>query len=190
MEKPSAKSVLFDNAMRLFRQHGYENVTILQICRASKVTRNAFYYYFDSKDALLSSYFDNVTDFTEALLADIQVFPNDWDKLWYIFEAHVKQMEKEGLSICRALIKVNIDGNGEFLTKYYVSETVTIPLLRSCQSSGQVRNMMEPSRLIYLATRMITGILMTWCCKSGQFDLLASSKEAFRVLLSPLENEV
>jgi AcrR family transcriptional regulator len=190
MEKTSAKTVLFDKAMELFRRHGYDNVTIQKICKASNVTRNAFYYYFDSKDGLLSSYFENIPDFTETLLADIQTFPNDWEKLWYIFEAHLKLMENEGLSICRALIKVNVDGNGEFLTKYYVSETVTIPLLRSCQSSGLVRNMMEPRALIYLATRMIAGILLTWCCKSGQFDLIASSKEAFSVLLSPVGNEV
>lgn len=189
MEKTSAKTVLFNKAMELFRRHGYDNVTIQQICRESHVTRNAFYYYFDSKDALLSSYFENIPDFTEALLAKVPAFPNDWERLWYIFEAHIKLIENEGLSICRAFIKVNIDGNGEFLTKYYVSETVTIPLLRSCQQSGKVRNLMEPSQLIYLATRMIAGILLAWCCKSGQFDLTASSKEAFCVLLSPIEGE-
>jgi len=175
--------------MRLFRQHGYENVTILQICRASNVTRNAFYYYFDSKDALLSSYFDNVPDFTEALLEKLEAVPSDLEKLWSIFEAHVKRIEDEGLSICRAFIKVSIDGNGEFLTKYYVSETVTIPLLRSCQSTGQVKNKMEASRLIYLATRMIAGILLAWCCKNGQFDLIGSSREAFLSLLAPPEAE-
>ncbi len=189
MEKLSAKAVLFDSALRLFRQHGYENVTILQICRASKVTRNAFYYYFDSKESLLSSYFDNVPDFTESLLGRLADFPCDLDKLWFIFEAHLKRMEDEGLSICRALIKANIDGNGEFLTKYYVSETVTIPLLRNCQMTGQVKNMMEASRLIYLTTRMIAGILLTWCCKNGQFDLLGSSREAFCTLLNPTEVE-
>ena len=189
MEKPSAKSVLFENAMKLFRQHGYENVTILQICRASDVTRNAFYYYFSSKEDLLSSYFDNVPDFTETLLKKLKTLPNDLEKLWFIFEEHIKRIENEGLSICRAFIKVNIDGNGDFLTKYYVSETVTIPLLRSCQNSGQVKNMLEASKLIYLATRMIAGILLAWCCKNGQFDLLGSSREAFRALLAPLESE-
>lgn len=189
MEKTSAKIILFDRAMELFRKNGYDNVTIQQICSEANVTRNAFYYYFDSKEALLSSYFENIPNFTETLLANVLALPNDWEKLWYLFEAHLRLVENEGLSICRAFMKVNIDGNGEFLTKYYVSETVTIPLLCSCQNSGLIRNMMEPSQLIYLATRMMAGIMLTWCCKNGEFDLINNSREAFRVLLAPVEND-
>ena len=186
MEKTSTKIVLFDTAMDLFRRYGYDHVTIQQICRESNVTRNAFYYYFESKEALLSSYFENIPDFTQSLLANVPALPNDWEKLWYIFEAHLKLIESEGLSICRAFIKVSMDGNGAFLTRYDVSETVTIPLLRSCQSLGLVRNMMEPRHLIYLATRMIAGILLTWCYENGKFPLITESRDAFCALLSPV----
>ena len=75
MEKNSAKTVLFDKAMELFRRDGYDKVTIQQICKESNVTRNAFYYYFDSKEGLLSSYFENIPRFTEALLADVFALP-------------------------------------------------------------------------------------------------------------------
>ena len=186
MEKNNTKNALFTTAMDLFRKHGYDNVTIQQICRESNVTRNAFYYYFQSKEDLLSSYFENIPDFTQALLTNILSLPNDWEKLWYIFETHLRLIENEGLSICRAFIKVNVDGNGSFLTQYYVSETVSIPLLRNCQSLGLVRNTMEPKQLIYLATRMIAGILLTWCGKNGNFPLIAEAKNAFCSLLSPV----
>jgi len=185
MEKASARTVLFEKAMELFRRDGYENVTIQQICSEANFTRNAFYYYFDSKDALLSSYFENVPDFTQTLFADLLAIPSDWDKLWFLFEDHLKLIKTEGLSICRAFIKVNMDGGGDLLTKYYVSETVSIPLVKNCQNSGLIRNMTEPSQLVYLATRMIAGVLLTWCCKNGEFDLLGESKEAFCALMMP-----
>ena len=185
MEKTSAKIVLFDRAMELFRKDGYDNVTIQQICKAANVTRNAFYYYFDSKEALLSSYFENIPNFTESLLADILALPNDWEKLWFLYEAHLKLIESEGLSICRAYLKINMDGNGDLLTKYYVSETVTIPLIRNCQNGGLILNNTEPSKLNYLAMRLIVGILLTWCCKNGEFDLIEVSREAFSALMVP-----
>jgi len=185
MEKTSAKIILFEKAMELFRLNGYDNVTIQQVCRAANVTRNAFYYYFDSKESLLSSYFENIPDFTETLLADIRRLPNDWEKVWRLFEVHLKLIESEGLSICRAYLKINLDGNGDLLTKYYVSETVTIPLIRSCQSQGLILNKTEASKLNYLAIRLMSGILLTWCCKNGEFDLIPSSKEAFSVLMTP-----
>ncbi|PKM72997.1 MAG: hypothetical protein CVU91_08245 [Firmicutes bacterium HGW-Firmicutes-16] len=186
MEKASAKTVLFDKAMELFRSDGYDNVTIQQICRKSNVTRNAFYYYFDSKEGLLSSYFENIPRFTETLLADVLALPCDWEKLRYIIEAHLKLAESEGLSVCRAFVKVSMDGNGDLLAKYYVSENVTIPLVRSCQNSGAIGNMTEPGSLVYLATRLLLGVLVTWCCKNGEFDLIAVSMEAFRSLMQPV----
>lgn len=186
MEKTSAKIVLFEKAMELFRRDGYDNVTIQQICRESNVTRNAFYYYFDSKEELFGSYFDNMTSFTHSMLANIQTLPNDWEKLWYIFEAHIKMAEGEGLSFCRASLKVNLDGHGNLLDKYYVSETITAPLIKNCQDQGLIRNMTEATKLVYLATRLIAGVIMTWCCKNGAFDLVSSSKEAFCSLMQPV----
>jgi len=185
MEKPSAKAVLFEKAMELFRREGYENVTIRQICKESGVTRNAFYYYFDSKEAMLCSYFENIPTFTQTLFADLMAIPNDWEKLWYLIEAHMKLTQSEGISICRAFIKANMEGNGDLLSKYYVSETVTVPLVRSCQSSGLIRNTTEPNRLIFIATRLLLGILVTWCSRNGEFDLIAVSKEAFFSLMEP-----
>lgn len=186
MERPSAKSVLFEKAMELFRKKGYENVTIQQICNECSLTRNAFYYYFDSKEELLSSYFDNIPTFTQTLLADVFALPNDWEKLWYLFEAHLKLIESEGVSICRAYMRVSMEGNGDLLSKYFVSDTVTTPLVRSCQNTGLIRNMTEPEQLIYLATRLMAGMLITWCCKDGKIDLIANSKEAFCALMQPV----
>lgn len=185
MEKTSAKIILFNKAVELFRKNGYDNVTIQQICKESNVTRNAFYYYFDSKEELFSSYFENMPNFTQSLLANVLVIPNDWEKLWYIVEAHMKVAQSEGLSICRAFLKVNMDGHGDLLAKYYVTETVTVPLVRNCQDSGLIRNMTEPNQLVYLATRLMAGILLTWCCKNGAFDLIETSKEAFCSLMQP-----
>ncbi len=186
MEKISAKIILFEKAMELFRRDGYDNVTIQQICREANVTRNAFYYYFNSKEALLSSYFENIPSFTQSLMADVLKLPNDWEKLRYLIEAHMKLIEREGISVCRAFIRVNMDGNGDLLSKYYVSETVTIPLVRNCQNTGLIRNMTEPEWLVYLATRLMLGILVTWCCKNGEFDLIAVSREAFIGLMQPV----
>ena len=186
MEKTSAKFVLFEKAMDLFRQNGYENVTVQQICAEASVTRNAFYYYFNSKEALLSSYFENVPNFTQKLLVDILKLPNDWEKLRYLIEAHMKQIEREGISISRAFIKVSMECGGDLLARYSVSETVTVPLVRSCQLAGLIRNLTEPEWLVYLATRLMLGILVTWCCKNGGFDLLAVSREAFEGLMQPV----
>ena len=186
MEKANAKLSLFDAAMRLFRRDGYESVTIGQICKEAGVTRNAFYYYFDSKEGLLSSYFENIPSFTEKLVAQLMALPNDWEKVWRIFEAHLQLIEAEGISIVRAFLRINLDGHGDLLMKYSLSEKICIPLIKSCQASGLIGNMTEPAELNYIATRMLSGILLAWCCKNGAFPLLPDCKEAFISLMAPM----
>ena len=56
MDKSCTKILLFDTALELFRKFGYDTVSVSRICSESGLTRNAFYYYFPSKDALLSSF--------------------------------------------------------------------------------------------------------------------------------------
>ena len=185
MDKSCTKILLFDTALELFRKFGYDTVSVSRICSESGLTRNAFYYYFPSKDALLSSFFENIPVFTEKLISDMLLLPNDWVKLWFLFEAHLKLIESEGLSICRAFIKINTDGGGDLLMNYSFSENVCVPLIRSCQKQGLIRNMTDPSRLDYIATRMLSGILLAWCCKNGSFDLVAESKAAFFSLMYP-----
>jgi AcrR family transcriptional regulator len=52
-QKQATRAHLFDVAMRLFDQRGYDAVNIDDIVRASKVARGTFYFHFPSKDDIL-----------------------------------------------------------------------------------------------------------------------------------------
>jgi AcrR family transcriptional regulator len=52
-QKQATRARLFDIAMRLFDQRGYEAVNIDDIVRASKVARGTFYFHFPTKEDVL-----------------------------------------------------------------------------------------------------------------------------------------
>jgi AcrR family transcriptional regulator len=52
-QKQATRAHLFDVAMRLFDQRGYDAVNIDDIVRACKVARGTFYFHFPSKDDIL-----------------------------------------------------------------------------------------------------------------------------------------
>lgn len=52
-QKQATRTRLFDIAMRLFDQRGYEAVNIDDIVRASKVARGTFYFHFPTKEDVL-----------------------------------------------------------------------------------------------------------------------------------------
>jgi AcrR family transcriptional regulator len=52
-QKQATRARLFEVAMRLFDQEGYDAVNIEDIVRASKVARGTFYFHFPSKEDIL-----------------------------------------------------------------------------------------------------------------------------------------
>lgn len=49
----TTKKQICDAAMELFKESGYENVSIQDICNVCGVTRGAFYHHYKNKDDLL-----------------------------------------------------------------------------------------------------------------------------------------
>src|SRR6267378_8304886 len=54
------KAVILQAALELFRVRGFEVTTMRDIARAAKVATGAAYYYFSSKEAIVSAYYDQV----------------------------------------------------------------------------------------------------------------------------------
>nr|NLD40719.1 helix-turn-helix transcriptional regulator [Actinomycetales bacterium] len=44
---------IYRSALELFREHGYDQVTIREICEAAGVAVGTFYHFFGSKDGTL-----------------------------------------------------------------------------------------------------------------------------------------
>ena len=53
---------MMDGAIRLFREKGYETVSISNICDCFGVTRGSFYHHFNSKEDLLLLWIQEKTD--------------------------------------------------------------------------------------------------------------------------------
>jgi AcrR family transcriptional regulator len=54
------KEQIFEQALQLFGMRGFEVTTMRDIARAAKVATGAAYYYFPSKEAIVSAYYDQV----------------------------------------------------------------------------------------------------------------------------------
>ena len=54
------RELILQTALRLFRGCGFETTTMRDIARAANVATGAAYYYFPSKEAIVSAYYDQV----------------------------------------------------------------------------------------------------------------------------------
>ena len=54
------KAVILNEALSLFKQYGYENTSIRDICEATGFTQGSIYNFYGSKEGILISFADNL----------------------------------------------------------------------------------------------------------------------------------
>lgn len=54
------RELIFNKALELFRQRGFEATTMRELAREAGVATGAAYYYFPSKESIVSAYYDRV----------------------------------------------------------------------------------------------------------------------------------
>lgn len=187
MEKGSSKTQLVETGMELFREKGFDSVTILEICKAAGVTRNAFYYHFADKEALLCCYFAESIPSQNELFEHILSLGSDWEKLWCLLEAHLNLMEREGVDITRALMKASLDNRETIVKDYVLTNTWCVPLIQNCIQSGVIQSTLSAEQLNFLMTRVLLGMIVSWCNKDGGFDLIPTFRKALYDLMRPGE---
>lgn len=178
------KSVLMQTAMDLFRSKGFENTSIVEICDKAGVTRTAFYYYYVSKDDLLTSYFKYSISLKDNFLGELIKKPNDWEKLIYIFEAHIKLFVKEGKDFTRQVLKSSIENRKGLLDKYELTLTLCVPLIEQCQKAGYITSKLEPRDINYFSTHLCMGIVLDWSISDKEYDVAERAMSALYDFLS------
>ena len=70
-KRQQTRQRIADAGLRLFLEHGFETTTLDAIAEAAGIARRTFFHYFDSKEALLYIYEDEVEHSFRAALADV-----------------------------------------------------------------------------------------------------------------------
>ena len=88
-EYAARRNEILDVAQRLVYTQGYEQMSIQDILDEMRISKGAFYHYFDSKPALLESLIERMIDQGEQLLAPVVQDPSlrALDKLQCYFDA-------------------------------------------------------------------------------------------------------
>jgi AcrR family transcriptional regulator len=70
-KRQQTRQLIADAGLRLFLEHGFEATTLDAIAEAAGIARRTFFHYFDSKEALLYVYEDDVEHSFRTALAGV-----------------------------------------------------------------------------------------------------------------------
>ena len=184
------KELIFQTALSLIREKGYDKVTLAQICRESRIVKNTFYYYFHSKDEILLECYRRSATLSVEQMALIMSIENHYEQLWQVDRAHIAFLESAGSSLIRQLFAVSLAGEKSRLEMEHLGREITaleLQLIAKAQQTGQIKNLSKPQELLTAKNKIIYGSIMSWCMLGQDTDILEEIKRCLDILFLPTE---
>ena len=129
------KKNIISISYNLFKEKGYDNVTINDICDKCNITKTTFYRYISSKEDILTYFFD-------LIIERMQVFTKD---------------------LYAQLFITNLKNNHGTFDEIDMVKTVVCILIKKAQESNQIHNQSNPEELYDMCSQICFGCGIKWC---------------------------
>lgn len=183
MAAESMQQKLINISLALFKEKGYEKVTINEICAAAEVTKPTFYYHLKSKDDILITFYNEIAqDLTDCFLTVLSS-NNHWEQFYMLFVSLINQTTRLGADLVSQMHRINLQGSyGQFDLVGHLSKFAAI-IIERAQANGQIRAQGAPAELYRAAAYLFLGCEYTWCLKGGNLNWDIEFFEPLELLL-------
>ena len=173
----SSRQRLIDAALELFRERGYGNVAIKDICEAADCSNGTFYYHFKSMNGLIQVIRKQQEIITPELLMKLVAIASPWEKLWLIHSAACRLAMLHGVSLNFQLMFAGTEAEKEnTLSGLLKTDEFIVPIIKQGQAAGEIRNQTDAAILANTVGLTIVGVESYWYLSNGQMDLEAYMK--------------
>lgn len=190
MEKRTGtREKIVDAAIDLFKNNPYDQVTVKDICTLAGVTRNSFYYYFDSKETIFDAIGDWCSRTAKQRLPEVFSSRSTYQQVWEIYRLYLEAQIDLGPEIMNHVcVSRTMKGSSDYYS--YIDSALEgsiTRLIRASQESGIIRNDQDPTRLLWTSYAVVRGINIKWCFLWGECNLIKETMEALDTLFLPKE---
>lgn len=187
----NTKQTIVYASIDLFKELGYDRVSIPKICEKAKITKGTFYYYFQNKGEVIYEYIEQIFTDCYDFLPDVLKCTSPKEQLWkllsYAFDniialtprvlyAYYQVDMKNHLQQLSPLTK---DSFGYYANKY---ATLQLSLIEKAQECKEIRNDKTPIELFQTYQSIIVGIGLDWSSREGCYDEKAVLRRMFDIV--------
>lgn len=164
------KARIIATGSELFKQHGYEAVTVNDICKACSITKTTFYYHLSSKQDILLQLYDLVVDNLVPVLSSMIHEQSSYKQVRLLFEHLIVSFMDLGVDLNSQLLIVNLQRKERALHLRKNLEELAVSIIAEAQRKGEIHNPNSAHSLYAAAAYMFTGYEYMWCTLNGQFN--------------------
>ncbi|MCI9272204.1 MAG: TetR/AcrR family transcriptional regulator [Dorea sp.] len=171
MKNRKMKEHIFNVALSMMKQIGFENLTIRMICQEAEISTGMFYKHFSSKENLLAFYYDKAQeDFDSVINEQLTDLPiKDQLIQFYVWICHFTS--DLGVDFCR-----NFFHSKNELMNTNLFNNKLIEITNKCIEDAVAKGFkLSPDRTPHKVSKdlcvMIKGIIFDWSAHAGSYDM-------------------
>lgn len=187
------KNKLFETAVELIKENGYDNVTISDICEKAGVAKGTFYVHYKSKeDIVKESYYSDMSEF---VLNQYNILISQNEKMGIkekiekflmseiMFTNHVGYMVT-----CRAYVTnltECISKDSKHFERREFTKKLKMLILEGINQNVFETNQNVEDVFLYLES-FTRGLMASWCFSNGEFDIVEKGEKYISEILKRL----
>ncbi len=185
LKSRETKSKIFLAAKRILQKHGYDQLSIKNICEEAGVSNGSFYHHFKTKDDLLSYYIEEQPSINPDLL-DLPANASEAkNTIIYVYLNYVDYCMELGV---------------EFMSNYYTPKNQSLnPLIRTerpypivtvqnylqkCLDAGLFSLNHSLDEITTDIRMIVIGNVFEWCLKNGETNFRQNMQRSLEIYLN------
>ncbi|MEW6447766.1 MAG: TetR/AcrR family transcriptional regulator [Bacillota bacterium] len=173
--KKELKEEIFLQALRLFKERGYENVTVEDITTACGIAKGTFYNYFSKKEHVLLHLGQGQIEILRESIARHARVRNVRKRLKLIFKDLLARIDREPDLLKATVIEILrssllVEEELQLIAEF---ELLLTPLFEEAVAAGQVSVRWNPRQLSSFLVGTYYYALFSWLAKPAQGDVVA-----------------
>lgn len=188
----ATKKKIYETAHQLFREYGFENVSVDSIVEMAGVSKGTFYVHFDSKDAVIVALInDYVNEVDLDYKSHIESFPAETatsdiiislvGKIADIITGTIGHENMKNLYKAQITKTINTDGVISYNRELY---KIFTNILSKGIVQGEFKTQLPVDTLTKHCIIALRGLTYEWCIRYPDFELKEQAVKHFEVLLN------
>ncbi|PKM88955.1 MAG: TetR/AcrR family transcriptional regulator [Firmicutes bacterium HGW-Firmicutes-12] len=166
---------LFNSALSLFAEKGYDNVTIDEIVARAGTSKGAFYIYFKTKYQVVVRQFQEIDNHYNKIQKTLKEYNTASEKMLVLTKAQLTfALKKMGLEVITTVYKsqLNKDEEKAIVNPKRILYKIVNEIIEEGQKTGEFRDDLSSQELTRMVTRCMRATFFDWAVHNGSFDFV------------------
>ena len=180
---------LAQTGLRLFKERGYENVSVMDICDDLGITKPTFYRFVPSKEALVSHFYQGADEHLGQTMAQLELEGKFVEAIWEGLVCVIHRSKELGRDLYSKYLSYCLR-----IRKYpnrmaMDAQAMIVDAIRMAQDAGQILNMGDPEDLFVALVTCCLGTGCSWTFTAEPLDSMELFKKYFKIILRVKKSE-